>query len=414
MIDPLDPPALAAPGWEELLTEPGLALLTEVSERLAEPGVTAGQLNTQLRKREVDPALIAAALTQAELRMKARSKFGELADALLFTQAGLEQATRARVARTHAERFVRAGCRSVADLGCGIGAESLALLAAGVTPHAVELDPYTATLATHNLATLGRKLGRPVPAAVRADAESFDLAGIDGAFLDPARRTAGHRDTRRVASPDDYSPSLAFAFAVAQRMPTGVKLGPGLDRDLIPADAEAQWISVDGQVVETGLWFGAAARDGIRRAALVMRGESEAHELTAAADAEDAEVRELGEYLYEPDGAVIRARLIGDLGRSLDAGMLSDRIAYLTSDTLTKTPFAQAFRVLDELPSKEKELRRALAERNIGTLEIKKRGVDIDPASLRKRLKLKGKQSATVFLTRDARGGHIALLAERC
>lgn len=406
-------PTSAAPGWEELLAESGRDLLAEVGELLSAGGTSAGQVNSQLRKRGLDPSLIAAVLTQAELRIKARGKFGALADDLLFTQAGLEQATRFHVARLHAQRFAAAGCTMVADLGCGLGAESLALLEAGVTPYAVELDSFTARLAEHNLGALAARLGVAAPVVTHADAEGADIAACDGAFLDPARRTAGHRDTRRVASPDDYSPSLTFAFETADTLPTGVKLGPGLDRELIPDDAEAQWISVDGQVVETGLWFGAVARPGIKRSALLFRG-TEAHELNAPDDSADATERALGEYLYEPDGAVIRARLIGDLARSLDAGMLSDKIAYLTSDHLSQTPFAHAFRVIEQLPAKEKELRRALAARDIGTLEIKKRGVDVDPAALRKRLKLKGKSSATVFLTRDARGDHIALLAERC
>ena len=70
------------------------------------------------------------------------------------------------------------------------------------------------------------------------------------------------------------------------------------------------------------------------------------------------------------------------------------------------------FRVIERLPADERQLRQALAARGIGTLEIKKRGVDVDPAQLRTRLKLKGAASATIVLTREA-GRHIALLVER-
>ena len=94
------------------------------------------------------------------------------------------------------------------------------------------------------------------------------------------------RDPPRVAG--DYSPSLDWAFALAERIPTGIKLGPAHDRDAIPADVEAQWVSADGDVVELVLWSGILAREGVRRAALVIRGDR-AHELTAAADTEDAE-----------------------------------------------------------------------------------------------------------------------------
>lgn len=401
------------PGWEDLLSDAGRRALSEAAAARA-AGASPEQAGRRLRADGTAPELVAAALTQLDLREKARSKFGDAADRMLFTQAGLEQATRVPVAALHARRFAETGCRRVADLGCGLGAESLALQRAGITPLPLEIDPFTAALAAHNLGA----------SVAVGDAEAADLGDADGAFLDPARRTAGHRDTRRFASPSDYSPSLDFAFALAARLPTGVKLGPGFERELIPAEAEAQWVSVDGQLVETGLWFGAVARPGIRRAALVLRdtGEGlESHELTAPDDAPDAETRALGEYLFEPDGAVIRARLIGMLAERLGAGMVGDGIAYLTSDTADATalatPFAQAFRVVEELPAGEKQLRRALAERGIGRLEIKKRGVPVDPAALRSRLKLKGPHGATLILTRatggKAQGRHAALLAER-
>ena len=410
------PSSSAPPGWDFLFTEAGLGAVGRATAELA-GGAQAATLNAALRKDGLAPEQVAAVLTQAELRAKASAKFGELAPELLFTRAGLEQATRAEVAALHAARFRAAEIRSVADLGCGIGAESLALLGAGVAPLPVELDPLTARIAQHNLAVAAVREGQPVPEVVVGDAESVGPREAEAAFLDPARRTAGHSDTRRLASPDDYSPSLGFAFGLAARMPTGVKLGPGLDHELIPDDAEAQWVSVGGQLVETGVWFGALARPGIRRSALVLgtKGAQQTqivHELAAQAPAADAPVRPLGEFLFEPDGAVIRARLIGRLAELLGAGMVSPGIAYLTGDGPVTSPFAQSFRILEELPAREKELRRALQLRGIGRLEIKKRGADVDPAALRKRLKLRGSGSATLFLTR-AEGRHVALLAER-
>jgi hypothetical protein len=246
---------------------------------------------------------------------------------------------------------------------------------------------------------------------LHSPAEEVPLGGIDAAWLDPARRTTAGGTTKRLADAADYSPSLHFAFGLAERMPVGVKLGPGTDRDLVPAGAEAQWVSVDGDVVELVVWTGSLARPGVGRAALVIRGDS-AHELIAPADSEDAPVGPLGDYLYEPDGAVIRARLIGDLARANGGWMLSEGIAYITADREFDTPFARGFRVLDRLPADERHLRQALHSRGVGTLEIKKRGVDVDPAALRTRLKLKGDTSATVVLTREE-GRHVALLVER-
>lgn len=211
-------------------------------------------------------------------------------------------------------------------------------------------------------------------------------------------------------NPSDWVPSLDFVFEKAQYHPLGVKLSPALDHALIPSGAEAQWISVDGEVVETGLWFGALRRPNITRSALIMRGGGVA-ELSAPGPAEDEPVAKLGRYLYNPDGAVIRSQLLGDLARQLRAFPVSEQIAYLSSDTLTPTPFARSFEITEVLPLNVKKLRTALAERDIGILEISKRGSDHDPAILRKELKLRGRNSATLILTR-LEGKHAALLCQ--
>lgn len=392
----------------ELLSPEGLRLLDSLPEWDSSADVVRSV--AELRKAGHSPGLVAAVLSQAKLRAKAHGKFGEFARSMLFTEAGLEQATRLRVAALHAGRFADAGVQHVADLGCGIGGDALAMAALELRVTAADADEITATLASFNLAPFA------TAHVLHARAEDVDLNALeggpaDGVYLDPARRSAGHGNTSRLTRPEDYTPSLDFAFGLAEHLPTGVKLGPGFDRSLIPSNAEAQWVSVDGQLVEMGLWFGALARPGIRRSALLL-GRDGTHELTAAADSDDVEVGTLGDYIYEPDGAIIRSRLIGDLARGINASMLSEGIAYLTADAANDTPFASCFRVLERLPSDEKKLKAALSARNIGTLEIKKRGIDVDPATLRSRLKLKGSASATIVLTRAA-GKHVTLLVER-
>ena len=237
----------------ELLTPDGLTLLDEVAGTDTSGDVVAAV--SRLRAAGHSATLVATVLTQARLRHRAAAKFGEFASRMLFTEAGLEQATRLRVAAVHAGRFDAAGLRSVADLGCGIGGDAMALAALDLNVTAVDIDEVTATVASYNLA--------PFESArvENAAAEDIDLSAFDALFFDPARRTAGHSNTSRLTRYADYTPSLDFVFAAAADRPTGVKLGPGFDRDLIPDDAEAQWVSVDGHVVELGLWFGALARD---------------------------------------------------------------------------------------------------------------------------------------------------------
>ena len=95
-------------------------------------------------------------------------------------------------------------------------------------------------------------------------------------------------------------------------------------------------------------------------------------------------MRALGAYLYEPDGAVIRAGLVTAVAAGVGGGLLDEHIAYVTSDASFRTPFARGYRVLEELPYREKALRAALRERGIGSLTIKKRGVDVVPDALRR------------------------------
>ncbi|MBX3195565.1 MAG: SAM-dependent methyltransferase [Microbacteriaceae bacterium] len=382
-----------------LLTPEGLRLLDEVGT--IDDSTDVVRAVSRLRAAGHSPILVAAVLGQARLRARAVPKFGDFASRMLFTPDGLEQATRLRVAALHAGRFGDAGVDVVADLGCGIGADALAFAALDLGVIAVERDELTAAVAAYNLA--------PFPSArvELGNAEDADLSAVGGVFLDPARRSAG----RRLSDPGDWSPRLDWALELAREHPTGIKLGPGLPRELIPDGVEAQWVSVDREVVEATLWSGPLAREGVGRAALVLS-DAGAVELTSEGDSADAEAGALGGYLLEPDRAVIRARLIGDLARSLGGRMLDPEIAWITADDEPSTPFGQAFRVIERFPLDLKTLKRELGTRGIGTLEIKKRGVDLDPAGFRQRLGLRGENAATLVLTRIA-GERAAILAER-
>jgi SAM-dependent methyltransferase len=380
-------------------------VLTAVDQE-ARPETPADVLarSTALRRDGFSPEETAAILTQAALRRRARAKFGEFAERMLFTRAGLEQATRLDVAARHAGRFRTAGSALVADLGCGIGGDALALAAAGLRVLAVERDPVTAVLAQYNLAPF------PEAEVVVADAEDVDLAAVDAAWIDPARRSAGHSDTRRVASADT-SPSPAFVERVASRLPSGVKRSPAHDRADIPADAEAQWVSDRGEVVELVLWRGGLEREGVRRAALVS-GPGGVAELTAAADADDEPVGALGDHVYEPDGAVIRARLLGDLARATGTRPIGPGIAYLTGDGPAASPFFTAFAVDAVLPFDAGRIKKELRARGVGRLEIKKRGVDLEPAAFRRELGLRGDEEAVLIVTRTA-DRRVALICHR-
>ena len=382
-----------------LLTPEGWALLEGLPPYREDAAMAVAE---RLRAGGADPALVSAALTQSRLRARARAKFGSFADGMLFTERGLEQATRLEVAARHAQRYVAAGVERVADLGCGIGGDAMALAGLDRAVLAVEQDPVAAAVATVNL--------RHWPAAeVRCeDATVTDLTGVQGAFLDPARRTSSGR---RVLDPRQASPSWDVVLGVAERLvATGVKVAPGIPRDLPPDRTETQWVSVDGDVVEAGVWFGPLARPGVRRSALVLSA-------AGAALVDDDVVPSpvtgpVGRYLYEPDGAVIRAGLVTRVAAEVDGHLVDPSIAFVTSDRLVATPLARAFVVEEELPFGLKSLRTRLRDRGVGRVEVLKRGSAVDVEQLRRQLRLAGDQEVTVVLTRVA-GRQTVLLCRR-
>ncbi|MBW8739234.1 MAG: methyltransferase domain-containing protein [Streptomyces turgidiscabies] len=376
-----------------LLTPVGRALLDEV--RGTEP---ARELAVATRLRREHPAeLVSAALGQERLRQRAVAKFGaEDAGRMFFTANGVEQSTRASVAAYRAERFRELGVTSVADLCCGIGGDALALARAGIRVLAVDRDPLTAAVARANVEALG--IGDLVEVR-EADVTDVDTTPYDAVFVDPARR--GGRG--RIFDPEAYSPPLSWAVEAARKAPlAALKIAPGVPHEAIPADAGAEWISDGGDVKEAVLWFG--TEPGVVRATLLPRPR-----VLVGRGLPNPHVRAVGRYLYEPDGAVIRAHLVAEVAEEVGGGLIDETIAYVTADELRDTPYASVYEITDELPFGVKRLKALLRERGVGVLTVKKRGSAVEPEELRRMVKPRGAGAATVFLTRVA-GAPVMLL----
>ncbi|MEU6966770.1 class I SAM-dependent methyltransferase [Kitasatospora aureofaciens] len=373
---------------QPLLTPRGQALLAELREFAPEEELA---LATRLR-REHPAELVSAAFGQARLRQRARAKFGADADLMYFTPNGVEQSTRRSVAEWRARRFAGLGVRRLADLCCGVGGDVLALARAGIEVLAVDKDPAACAATAANAAALG--LAELVE-VVCADVAEVDVTGYDAVFTDPARRTS----RGRVFDPEAYAPPLSWAIEAGRRTPIGaLKVAPGIPHEAVPADAEAEWVSDHGDVKEAVLWFGTGA-DRPHRATLLPQAAS----LTGG-DLPDPPAGPVGRYLYEPDGAVIRAHLVAEVAEQVGGRLIDPKIAYLTSDRLVATPYAHAFELTDVLPYNVKKLKALLRERGVGTVVIKKRGMAITPEELRRQLKPSGPNTVTVILSRTDNG----------
>ena len=383
-----------------LLTDDGQRLLLRAAQAYADAEGDPMRAADAVRRSEPDPDRAAAALTQIELRVRAVAKFGDEALRMYFTPDALEQATRPRVAAHRAARLAAAQPESVIDLGCGIGSDLVALARAGLTTVGVDLDPVRVAIAEANLAALGLQGAVGV-----ADATTVDVSGFGAAFADPARRSG----RGRTFDVDDWTPPWSFVLRLLEGRAV-VKVAPGVPHELIPDGVEAEWVSERHEVKEAALWSPYLATCRRRATVLEPTGLATLTEEDDPYDGQPRPVRELGAYLYEPDGAVIRAGLVTAVAAGVTGGLLDEHIAYVTSDESFRTPFARGYRVIETLPFREKQLRLALKHRGIGRLTIKKRGVDVSPDALRKRLSLSGEDEATLVLTRVADVGTAILV----
>lgn len=372
------------------------ALLASMSELAA--------IERLRREFSVDEA--GAALALAAGRRSAASKFEDAAR-LFFDREAAEQATSEVVARWTARRFD--GRRLVADLGCGAGADALAI-AEHASVIAVDHDPTRLAMTAAN-ATARGLAGRVE--MVEANVEGWEPpAGVEAVWLDPSRR-----DGRgRTLDPRRWSPRLERALAIAARFDgAGIKLAPGIDVSLLPADCEVEFISLAGRLVEAACWLGALAGEE-RRATRLPEGASMA---APAEEQLEACLDEPGRYLFDPDPAVGRAGLVRRLGAELGAWQLDEQLAFLSSDEASASVFVRRFRVIEWGPFSERVVLEAARRADSDRVEVMRRGSPIDTNALERRLNARlgdrgrGLEAVrTVVLTR-LRGEHVFLLVER-
>jgi hypothetical protein len=361
-------------------------------------------------RRELSAARTALVLEQAQLRRRARRKFSA-ADRMFFTARGLEQATDQRIAAYKRQRF--AGRGSVADLCCGIGGDLAALSAVGPVV-GVERDLATALLAAANLAAVAQsgassRQFRGESCVVVGDAAACDVTEYAAWHIDPDRRAEGKRTTRV----SNHEPNAAAIDALRrQNAHAAVKLAPAAEvPDCWATEAELEWIGHDRQCQQLVAWFGGLAACGGRRRTTVL-GDEAAHSFVGARGTLLPTAAQIGRFVYEPHAAVLAADVWGDLASKHGLSAVAPRIAYLTADGRVDDPLLARFEVLEVLPLRTRRLKEALRRLRGGRLEVKKRGVDIDPDALRRELAADGDERITVLVTR--RGSRtIAILARR-
>ncbi|MBX9879356.1 MAG: hypothetical protein K2Y22_12925 [Candidatus Obscuribacterales bacterium] len=367
--------------FQALLSKQGQLLLS----KLAQEDLTAEnelRISTQLRK-EFPVQMVLDALVQHQLRLKAQAKFSR-AMYMYFTKAGLEQASSEVIAAYRAKRFAQ--LNNIADFCCGIGGD-LIHLANVSSVAAVDYDPLHLAIAKVNADVCN--VSHPVTYN-ESDVREFDLANIDGIFIDPARRTTEGR-----MRTGDSEPSIKWCTNLLDSVTRiGIKAAPGIDHEMFPDAWELEFIAIGKDLKEAVAWSPSLSQSK-RRATILPFG----HTLTEK-PGPPVDVKMPGEFLLDPNPSVTRAGLVEELARELNAWKIDEKIGFLSSDKEMQSPFGRTLKVIDSNPWNQKQLPSRLKQYDIGVVDIRRRGLAGDVDQFQKSLKLTGSRKATLIMTR--------------
>ena len=382
-----------------LTSEAGRALLAEVSAVLV-----PGPADLTRWRKEAPADLVSAALRLAACRRRGAAKFSR-ADAMWFEATGLEQATAEPVSRHKARRF-EGGL--VVDLCSGIGGDALAL-ASRATVLAVDLDAGMNRRTRWNAEVYG-VAERVAP--IRARAEAFPIPRGAWIHIDPDRRAGLGQERTRAGTcattcrgPDSCRDCPRWprgGRSSSARRATSTATSPG-------PDSRSSWSA-----------WGASARrppSGSATSPPAVEGRPVSPTSSTWTDRSAPDTPPIAptgpsRWIFDPDPALIRSGLLDSFATEHGLSRCVAGIDFLTGPDRVASPFLAEFEVLEVLPLDLKALRRLVVARGLGPLEIKTKGVDIRPETLRDQLRPPGPNPATLLLM-GGRGPSRAVLARR-
>ncbi len=349
---------------------------------------------------------VRAIAEQIAARRKALKKLPTLSRlSLLYTPLALEQASGERTARYKATLM---GGRRLLDMTGGLGIDTIFF--AGVFQEVVycERDSLLSAIALHNFRRAG---GAHIEVK---NAESVELLAsypddyFDWLYLDPARREHGRRSVGLEAASPDAVAAHDLLLRKAQRV--CIKASPAIEtstlKTLLPALASIKVVSVEGECREILLLLdrNAAERPVSLSAVSLCSVSEEVVEIIREGAAQRVVATSLKGYFYEPDPAVIKARLAPELARRYGMEFVNQTIDYLLSDTRIEPFPGRSFRLVESVLYKPKTFRTFLQRHNISGASIQRRDFPLSTDALRKQYRLAESDRNFLFFSRDSQG----------
>lgn len=355
--------------WQRVLATPELIAKAMLAE---ESSGGAGHVAAVAKLRTFWPANeVAVALTLVEARRRAKGKFPGV-EHLVCDRQAVEQASSSNVAAWKAERFAHENAAhggTVHDLCCGMGGDAMAL-AARATTVGVDHSPVRAWMTAVNARCATRV----------ADVTDLRCPG-DLVHIDPARRIEATGARSRTPF---HLPSIEACMAIVRSARGGaIKLGPGMEPELLPADATGaeqslEWISERGTLVQLVLWSGVLSRGPMRSATLVT-GDGTAPPITRSGLPEPTPLTDgWKSMLAVPDPALERSRLLGGLAHELGLAEPAPGLGILTASSIAPSPWLERCEILARVSANERAAADALRQLGATRARVRTRGGSAD------------------------------------
>ncbi len=378
--------------WRWLARDEGLGAIA------CAPVESSASAIATLRKR-FDADRVRGILESSRARRKAAAKLdASWAATLLADVAGVEMASSSRSSQYKASRFasVLGGGALIADLCCGIGADSWGFARAGLRVIGVDSDPARVVMFGHNLPGCG---------AVCGDALA-DCPAADAFHLDPARRDG----TQRTLDIEDFSPGPGDWDAIISRVGNGaIKLNPGVDAYALPG-GEVEILSEHGGLTQAVLYVGRLAGGHSRRA---TRLGVDGSVWTVSGEPERPEdANEIGGYIGTLDPCLERADLVGVFLDSVGVSLVHPGTGLVTGDSVVGHAMVRWYRVLETMAWNPKRVKSALHGLGHGVVEVRTRGGVVNPDEVQRQLRGKGTRSGLSVLVYRLGDRVVAVIAE--
>ena len=359
---------------------------------------------------------VRAMAEQIACRVKAAKKLPTLSRfTLLYTPLSLEQASGERTA---AYKAALLSGKRVIDLSGGLGIDTMFFAERFNEVVYSERDPLLCAVVARNLKIAGISNVQVQNADSITLLESLPDDSFDWIYVDPARREEGRRSVGLETTSPDVVASHDLLLRKAPRV--CIKASPALElsnlKKLLPALSEMIVVSVDRECKEVLLLLerDALDRPATLRAVCLSAGSEAVTEVSGDPDAERVVASSLKAYLYEPDPAIIKARLSAVLARDYGMEFMNGTVDYLTAEQRIENFPGRSFRVMECVPYKPKTFRAFLALHNITGASIQRRDFPLSPEELRKKYRTAESERVFLFFTRSATSVPVVVYALRC